>query len=353
MQFTVSVADALGENWAVDYQTQNGTATAGEDYEEKSGTVNFGHTSLERTISIRTLRDNVRDEAETFRVRLSNARTTTANLPSRTLRFLDDVATGTIIDNNAIATEFKNAPSSHNQNTFTLELHLTAPLDADATEVAAAITVDGATVEAENQSPLVWKVTITPTKAGNLTIDLDHTALTGTGERSVAPANPVTVYGRSTASIADAQATESSRQIRFTVRLDKPLSRQATLGWYTTDGTAFNGRDFEGGTGTLTFQPGQTRRTLTLKVFPTTESEDDETFTVTLRNPTGRLIVHPDNGTATGTIKDNSVGVEIQQPATAPHRRQRILGAHPLSPIHVRSQGCRRPESHQNHQPRL
>ena len=57
-----------------------------------------------------------------------------------------------------------------------------------------------------------------------------------------------------------------------------------------------------------------TEATILVQIFRTTEGEEDETFTVTLSEPRGRLVVDSTNGVATGTITDDSLGVEFIPP---------------------------------------
>ena len=313
MEFTVSRPAEEGQKRLFfDYETKDGTARAGEDYEATSGTLDIWSNENTRTLTVQILSDDVRDEGETFEVVLSNVRTS-AGVPRG---FADNVGVGTIIDSDAIGTEFRNVPESHTSDEFTMQLHVTAPLDATDAEVAAAITVEGADVAAAEQSELVWRLTVTPTTAGNLVIGLDHETLEGEAGRSVAPLAPVTVYGRSVASIADAEAKESDGTIRFTVSLDAPTRETATVDWRTADGTATNGRDYEAASGTLRFEPGETEAFARVSIFPTTEAEPDETFTVTIEKRSGPIVIDTARSTATGTIKDNSVGVEFDQPAS-------------------------------------
>jgi uncharacterized repeat protein (TIGR01451 family) len=65
-----------------------------------------------------------------------------------------------------------------------------------------------------------------------------------------------------------------------------PISGQTVSVSYTTaNGTATNGADFFGATGTLTFAPGQTNQFITNSVIGDTAVEADETYFVTLSNP--------------------------------------------------------------------
>ena len=320
VEFVVSIPEALLEanRMYIDYATEDGTATAGEDYVAETGTAEILRTDTSTTIAIRTLSDEARDERETFRVRLTNARTVDSDNP-RPVGFTDAVATGTIIEADPIGTEFRSVPTDHAQTAFTMELRLTAPLANTAAEVAAAITADGATVTATKLSELSWRLTVTPTWAAHVVIGLDHAALSGAESRAVAAIDPVTIYGRSTVSIGDAEADETDNVIVFTATLDEPVRVAVSVGWTTNDGTAIAGRDYQSSSGRLTFAAGETEATGRVRLFGTTEAEEDETFTVVLTDPrpTSKLVISADAGTGTMTIHDGTLGVEIGQPATA------------------------------------
>ena len=168
---------------------------------------------------------------------------------------------------------------------------------------------------------LVWQIAVTPTIVGNVTITFDHTSVTGENAREVAAATPITVFGRTTVTVDDAEANESGAAVNepwlvFTARLADALPNEASVDWETNNGTAMNGRDFEAGSGTLTFAPGETEAQGRVKLFATTRREDDETFTITLSNPVGRIALG-DDATGTMTIVDDSLGLALEQPAAA------------------------------------
>lgn len=85
----------------------------------------------------------------------------------------------------------------------------------------------------------------------------------------------------------------------FTVTLSQASSQTITVNYTTVNGTAIAGSDFTAATGTLTFTPGQTQRTITVGVQPNTAGEATETFTLALSNPTNGTL---GAGTGTGTI---------------------------------------------------
>ena len=87
LQFRVSLSYAAAEDVSVSFQTADGTATAGSDYESTSGslTITAGQTS--GSVSVETLDDAHDDGGETLTLTLSDA---------RGARIADGTATGTI-----------------------------------------------------------------------------------------------------------------------------------------------------------------------------------------------------------------------------------------------------------------
>ena len=72
-----------------------------------------------------------------------------------------------------------------------------------------------------------------------------------------------------------------------------------TVIYATGDGTAVAGSDYVAAAGTVTFNPGITTQTVTVRVNGDTTFEANETFTVNLSGATNAAIV---GGTGTGTI---------------------------------------------------
>ena len=95
--------------------------------------------------------------------------------------------------------------------------------------------------------------------------------------------NP-TAAGAPAVSISDAVPTQESFRggaaAVFTVSLDVASSQPVTVAYVTTDGSATSGADFTGGTGTVTFAPGETSKTIAIPVSGDRLAEGDETFGV-------------------------------------------------------------------------
>ena len=106
-------------------------------------------------------------------------------------------------------------------------------------------------------------------------------------------------------SIDDASVDEGdtgSTALDFMVSLDRTAPQAVTVDWATSDGSASAGTDYTAGTGSLTFNVGEDRKTVSVTVAGDNVDEPDETFTVTLSGASGATL---GDATATGTITDD------------------------------------------------
>ena len=106
-------------------------------------------------------------------------------------------------------------------------------------------------------------------------------------------------------SINDVTVTETSgtsANAVFDVTLSSASGQPVSVGFATADGTAIAGADYTSASGTVNFSSGQTTQTITVPVTGDVLDEGDESFTVTLSNPTNASI---SDGIGLGTIADN------------------------------------------------
>ena len=73
LDFVVTLAPAAAWTVTVDYATADGTARAGSDYTDTSGSLTFAPGDTEKTVSVPVIDDTVEDTPETLTLRLSNA----------------------------------------------------------------------------------------------------------------------------------------------------------------------------------------------------------------------------------------------------------------------------------------
>ena len=113
--------------------------------------------------------------------------------------------------------------------------------------------------------------------------------------------------------VGDASAVEDDgddpRYVSIPVFLTEPSSSTLTVHYTTANGTALAGQDYVAQSGILTFAPGVTQQNILVDIAGDAIVEGDETFTVTLSDPSdGASIL---DGSATGTIVDDDASLSI------------------------------------------
>ncbi len=99
--------------------------------------------------------------------------------------------------------------------------------------------------------------------------------------------SPVLYPGIRTAAEGDAGTTE----VGLTVTLSPASPQTVTVNYATTNGTAAPGSDYLSRTGTLTFAPGETLKTIMVPVMGDELDEDNETFSLHLSGPTNASVI--------------------------------------------------------------
>ena len=104
--------------------------------------------------------------------------------------------------------------------------------------------------------------------------------------------------------IGDASLTEGdsgTSAMTFTVTLSDPQASTVTVEYDTSDnGSAAAGSDYAAESGVVTFNPGDQSEDITIDINGDTDFEADETFLVTLTDPSSNAVIG--DGEATGTI---------------------------------------------------
>jgi len=112
-----------------------------------------------------------------------------------------------------------------------------------------------------------------------------------------------------TLSINDVTVTEGPGYASFTVTLSSPSSFTVTVNYSTDNVTATAGEDYVASSGTLTFSPGTTAKTISITILDDAiYSEDQETFAVNLSNPISATIL---DGQGIGTILDDDAALPL------------------------------------------
>ncbi len=214
--FTVTLNPHNDTAVSVAYATANRTATAGEDYDANSGTLNFPTGDTTRTIAVTIFDDSDPEAVEEFAVTLSNP---------QNAALLDDQGTATITDN------------------------------------------DG-----------------------------------GTSDPELPPGVPAL-------SINNVTVNEDAGSAVFTLALSNASDTQVAVSYATADVSATAGSDYTAASGIVAFQPGETRKNVSVAVHDDDEEEGHETFVVRLSNPRNATLF---DASGTATIRDDEYdGVRV------------------------------------------
>jgi len=319
--FTVTLSAASSQSVTVDFATAAGTALAGTDFVANNGTITFAPGEVTKTITVTVNGDTLDEANETFSVNLTNPTNGT---------LLDDTGAGTITDDDPAPTISIADQSITEGNTGTKTLTFTVTLSAvsglpvtvnyataggTATSGADFVAGNGTVTIAAGQTSATFTVTIngdtTVESNENFTVTLSNptnaTIADGTATGTITDDDAAV-----TVSIGDATVTEGNSgnaTMTFTITLSGPSGQTVTVNYATSDGTATQPGDYAQANGTVTFAPGETSKTITVNVVGDSLDEANETFTVTLSNPTNATL---NDATATGTITDDDTAGTIQ-----------------------------------------
>jgi hypothetical protein len=119
------------------------------------------------------------------------------------------------------------------------------------------------------------------------------------------PPQPPPSITMSDVSVSEGNA--DTRVATFTVTLSAGYSQPVTVAYATANGTAA-ASDYRATSGTVTFAPGETSKTITVLVNGDRFGEANETFFVNLSSPTNATIA---DGQAVGTIVDDEPRISI------------------------------------------
>ena len=106
---------------------------------------------------------------------------------------------------------------------------------------------------------------------------------------------------------ADETAVEATGKAEVKVTLSSAIDAVVTVGWATSDGTAKSGADYVAASNqTLTFQPKETEKTITVNLVNDDIKEPDETFTINLSSPSNGVLLQ---SKITVTIKNDDTKI--------------------------------------------
>ena len=313
-------------------------ATAGDDYTANSGTLTFTSGQTSKTITVAILNDADYEQTERFRVTLSNA--VGATLPATPW------ASVSIADDETVPrASLEDVTVDEGAGTMTLTLRLSHPSQADINYIVNSSNVEGTATKGDDYDDFLLgpggtaRITV-PGGELSQTFDItivddsvnesDETIDIGWLKSLDDDVTPITLNFLGTITDNDTPLPElsfpSSSVIVdeedgpavVTVNLDPASTETVTVDYATRDslgGLAREGDDYTATSGTLTFAPGETSKTISVEILNDDIYEGLEGFLVWLSDPSGATLpLYQAN--AVQIISDDAVPTASMAPVT-------------------------------------
>lgn len=303
---TVTRTGSTSGRVSVRFASTDGTAAAGADYATTEGMLTFDDGVITRSFELALTDDNVDELDETINLTLSDPSGAPGQVglggqSTAVLHLIDDDTAELTIDN---VKQFEGDTLGKAAQPFVFTVHLSNPSDRNV--AVTCVTSDGKAKSVDHDYVAATGIlTFAPGETskpfpvlvnGDTKVEPDEffvvaiaTADNAAGIGNSATGVIVNDDGPHHLSINSVSAAEAN-SLAFTVRLDTPTARTVTVDYETINGTASAPSDFVPASGTLTFLPGETAKTLVVQVNQDAIFEPNETCWVKLSHPTNASI---------------------------------------------------------------
>ena len=286
-EFTLSLGNASSFPVTVDYATVDGSALGGEDYQASSGILTFEPEEMSKTIAVELIDDSIYELTEAFTLNLSNPSQATIASASAKATIVDNDELPALSINSVVVDEGRETSAN-----FDFEVTLDQPaavpvkveyllMDSTTTELGAFAAKGAITLAPGETSQTIASIDVADDNIDEpdeiytveLSNPLNASILNGQGTATITDNDepPTVAIGNITPSELD----EGTNSAVFTASLDSPSGRRITVDYSTVDDTA---------SGTLTFEPGETSKTVEMAITGDRIFESNE-FTINLSNP--------------------------------------------------------------------
>jgi len=337
--FTVTRTGNLSGTASVNYEVTSAVAVGGDFVGGvlPSGTVNFAPGDATKTIAIDVAGDVSVETDELFTVTLSGAVGATIGTDTAVATILNDDATLPTISISADQSSQLEGASGSTAFTFTVirsgDLSGTASANYAVTS-ATAVGADfvGGVLPSGTVNFIAGESskTITINVAGDTTLETDEAftvtlsgavgATIGTAAASATIQNDDATLSIAADQASKAEGNSSPNAFNFSITRSGYVGGTSSVNYAVTSAAA-NGADFVGGvlpSGSVSFAPGETVKTIAINVAGDTSVESDELFTVTMSGAVGAVI---NTAAASSTILND----DIPPPVISVNANQALL----------------------------
>lgn len=323
---TVARSGAVGGSTTVEYETAaGGSASMGQDYTGTTGTLTFGPGETTKTFIVTTIHNNIYKGVQTVNLALSNPVGGTAGIQSTAVLQINEADEAPLI-------QFGESSYTVNEGTA-VNINVTRAGATGVVSKAQYATVNGTAKSGVKYTAAVGTVTFNPGETTkSITIaTLDEKAYDGDSTFSVTLSSPngadlgtpaatvVTIKDNDTApviqfSLAAYSVTEGGKATIIVTR-SGATAGTSTVNYAASDGTAAAEIKYTPVSGTLTFNPGDTKKTFTVITLNNTIFEGNQTVNITLSDPVSSILGAIPS--ALLTVKDNDAVPVVQLKAAA------------------------------------
>ncbi|WP_078120005.1 Calx-beta domain-containing protein [Thiosocius teredinicola] len=333
--FEVSLSRPAPTAFTVDYETVDGSAVAGEDYQATSGTLNFVAGQTSGSVTVPVFGDTKVEPTELFSLSFDKPAEVAAVSIGAAEVFDDDAGGESQPTVNVSGASNFESSNNNDPNYLSWTISLSEPAtDAVTVEyrfLAGTASVGSSAAGADayfyNSGTSVTFAAGETSKTVSYRIDgdsvdeVDETVILEvySAQGAALAGNAPTLYstgwildddglGNNLALyVEDAQIFEGPSgqidQVAVPITLSRPPQQAITLSYSTSAGTATSGVDYEPVSGTVTFGPGQTYAAALIPIIGDSIDEPSETFTLTVI-PTAAIASGTAGATGTVTIVD-------------------------------------------------
>ena len=348
-QVDVTLLGSSNQTITVDYQTANGSATAGSDYTSGSGTLTFNPGDTVKSFNIPIINDTVLEGDETFTVAFSNAAGASLATSSITVTIEDNDSGPSNCGEPVIDTsvdrelfiwkdcagngDWHVLATAGGGSVITYEGNLAT--DQTFSNVVPVSIESSDVLDDSDPQQIIFKMkmgdvyrdgfnfSVAPGSTC-LTLDLPSGMSVLVGENRTpltSPFNIETLGACQTGlGVGDITVSEADGSANVPVTLSSASGSIVTVEFQTVNGSATAGLDYTAGSGTVMFNPGETSKSVNITILQDTAIEGAENFTVQLSNPVNALIsdssgvvtINDDDGNNCGEpVIDRNVDREI------------------------------------------
>ncbi|KAM3097987.1 Calx-beta domain-containing protein, partial [Phormidesmis sp. 146-35] len=324
--FKVSLSNPSSAPISVRYQTVDGTATiADQDYQTASDTLTFNPGELTKMITVRVNGDTKFEPEENFFVRLTNLTPANADISTDPGQGIGTIQADDFRPKISIVNP---TPQNEGNTSYNVVVSLSNP-SSEVVSVNFATADSTAKIQNSDYTFNAGTLTFLPnetsktivvnaiadsqfeldeTFAINLASPINATLSSSTATAAILNDDPLPTVSI-TSPTPQREGNTGITPYTFVVSLSQPSPQPITVPYSTANGTAtLANNDYLAATDLITFNPGDTSKTITVNALGDTRFEPNESFTVNLTSPTNATIA---TSTSTATLTNDDIDPSV------------------------------------------